>query len=161
MSNSANGRTRFRIDRWIRATPKAAFDAWTTPSELGWFFNPRMPRPDAPIEVDLTVGGAWRQMMVIDPETQYVTGGVYLEIVPAERLVFAWGAVDGWPQLNLARLDDAPRVSVLFRPERDGTRMVLDVDVPDSLAGDAGLSQLLQAVETGWRDTIERCIAEC
>ena len=160
MSAPKAGRQQFQLERWIRAAPQAVFDAWTTASRLGWFFNPRMPRPDAPIEVDLRVGGVWRQMMVIDAETQYVTGGVYLEIVPGRRLVFAWGAVDGWPRLDLDRLDHAPRVSVTFQPERDGTRMTLDVDVPDSLASDQALAHMMQAVQSGWRDTIERCLAE-
>ena len=45
-------------------------------------------RPTArkPITVDLRVGGAWRQQMVINAETQYFTGGVYREIVPNERV---------------------------------------------------------------------------
>ena len=52
-------------------------------------------------------------------DTTYFTGGVYREIVPDEKLVFAWGATDGWPQLDLERLDDSPLVTVtLSQPRR-------------------------------------------
>ena len=36
----------------------------------------------------MRVGGAWRQQMIIDESTAYVTSGVYREIVPDEKLVF-------------------------------------------------------------------------
>ena len=47
--------------------------------------------------------------MVIDRRPVYQTGGVYLEIVPDQQLVFAWGATDGWPALDADRLETARR----------------------------------------------------
>jgi uncharacterized protein YndB with AHSA1/START domain len=37
--------------------------------------------------VDLRVGGAWRLKMVIDDDSEHFTGGMYLDIVPEEKLV--------------------------------------------------------------------------
>jgi uncharacterized protein YndB with AHSA1/START domain len=69
---------------WTFAAPPAkVFRAWTDPDRLGWFYNDAQPIPDEPIEVDLRVGGVWRQLMVISEKTSYFTGGVYREIVPA------------------------------------------------------------------------------
>ena len=45
--------------------------------------------------------------MVIDESTNFVTGGIYREIVEDERLVFTWGATDGWPKIDPERLDEA------------------------------------------------------
>ena len=59
--------------------------------------------------------------MVIDRSTVYFTGGVYREIVPDEKLVFAWGATDGWPKLDPDRLDDSPQVTVTL-PRSTGAR---------------------------------------
>lgn len=157
MNPSRPGRTRFRLDWQIRAAPEQVYAAWTVPSQLDWFFNDAMPRPDEPIEVDLRVGGAWRQMMVIDAENRYVTGGIYREIVPNEKIVFAWGAVDGWPRISLDRLDDAPSVTVMFVPHDSGTLLVLDVDIPEGMAEEFARSGLLDAVREGWRDTAGRC----
>ena len=38
--------------------------------------------------------------MVISESTDYITGGVYREIVADEKLVFSWGASGGWPELD-------------------------------------------------------------
>ena len=80
----------FTLTRMLDAPPDVVFQAWTDPAHLDWFFNPDT-RPDAGTQVDLRVGGAWRQHMVIDETTQYMTGGVYTEIVPNRKLVFALG----------------------------------------------------------------------
>jgi uncharacterized protein YndB with AHSA1/START domain len=154
------GRTQFQLDWRIRATPARVFAAWTRAAELGWFFNERMPRPDEPIQLDLRVGGAWRQVMVIDQETRYVTGGIYLEIVPDKKLVFAWGAVDGWPRISCDRLDEAPRVTVQFKPSGGGTLLILDVDIPESMSKELARERLLGAVQEGWKSTVERCVRQ-
>ena len=71
-----------------------------------------MPLPSEPIDVDLRVGGAWRVKMVMNENLQYFTGGIYREIVPGEKLVFTWGAVDGWPEIDSDHLDDCPLVTL-------------------------------------------------
>ena len=60
--------------------------------------------------------------MVIDESTAYTTGGVYREIVPGEKLVFSWGATDGWPELDPERLDESPLVTVRLPSGRRAAR---------------------------------------
>ena len=72
----------FTIVRTIDATPEQVFSAWTEPAKLGWFFAEPEAENEAP-EVDLRVGGAWRQLMVIDEDDSYVTGGIYRDIESA------------------------------------------------------------------------------
>ena len=150
---------RLRFDWFIKASPEKVFRAWTDPAELGWFFNDTMPRPDEPIEVDLRPGGVWRQVMVIDADKRYVTGGIYREIVPGNRLVFAWGAVGGWPDIALDRLDDSPEVTVLFEPRDGGTALTVDVVLPASLTEQAAREGWARALESGWRLTVDRLAA--
>lgn len=107
----------------------------------------------------MRVGGLWRQRMVIDQETAYFTGGVYREIVPDEKLVFAWGATDGWPQLELDRLDDSPLVTVTFEQIDDRTALTVHVEVPSGLPDD-GLPGWWSMARDGWRDTVDRLAAE-
>ena len=68
----------FTITRLLDAPPALVFRAWTDPDHLGWFFSGHG-EPEAP-QVDLRVGGAWRQTMIIGDDDRYVTGGVYREI---------------------------------------------------------------------------------
>jgi len=146
----------FTITRWFDATRSAVFRAWTVPAELEWYLNPEQPRPSQPIEVDLRVGGAWRVPMVINADLDYITGGIYLEIVPDERLVFAWGAVDGWPKLDPEDLSDAP-VATLQLVDRDGgTDAALTVRLPEHLSAPEVRRWLDLGIREGWTDTFER-----
>ena len=141
---------------WTLDSPRAeVFRAWTDPVHLLWFYNNRNPIPSEPIELDLRVGGAWRQQMVIDESTAYVTGGVYREIVPDEKLVFAWGATDGWPKLDPDQLDDSPLVTMTLNEVDGRTEMTVHVELPASLPDD-GVPEWWPMVSDGWRDTIDR-----
>lgn len=140
--------------------PRAdVYRAWTVPSELEWFLNPDQPRPDQPITVDLRVGGAWTVPMVVDADTSYTTGGIYLELVPDERIVFAWGAEDGWPKLDRAHLTAGP-VAVLTFEDLDGDpkacratmTLALPVEMPEPEVGE----WLAKGIGNGWRMTVER-----
>ena len=140
--------------------PRAAvFRAWTVPSELGWFLNPEQPRPDQPIEVDLRVGGAWTVPMVIDADTSYTTGGIYLEIVPDERIVFAWGAEDGWPKLDRADLTAGPIATLEFEDlEADpaASRATMTLSLPETMGEPEVREWLAKGIGNGWRATVER-----
>jgi len=142
----------FTLHRSVAAPPAEVFRAWTEPGRLDWFFSGEG-SPGEP-EVDLRVGGAWRQLMIIADDEQYVTGGVYREIVPGERLVFTWGAEGGWPEPG----DDAPVVTVVFAPEGEGTDMALTHTFPDHLSDEAVNDQLATGMEAGWGMTVDRLV---
>jgi len=109
-----------------------------------------------PIEVDLRVGGAWRQTMVDDDDTRYVTGGVYREIVPPERIVFSWGATDGWPRIDPERPEEAPVVTVAFNEVDGKTEMVFHLALPEGLSDDEARQWIERGIRRGWGDTIGR-----
>jgi len=159
MTTTDDTRRVFTLHWSLDATPEQAFEAWTDPERLGWYFNDHQPIPDEPIELDLRVGGVWRQKMVIDEETSFFTGGVYREIVPGERLVFAWGATDGWPKVDPANLDDAPQVTVAFSQDGERTEMMLHVEFPIRFSEDEVREWIAMGVENGWRDTVDRLAA--
>jgi len=148
----------FTLTWTLDAPPAEVFRAWTDPGHLDWYYNPEQPIPDEPIELDLRVGGEWRQRMVIDEETNYMTGGIYREIVPDERLVFAWGATDGWPQLDPDRLDDSPQVTVTFEQTDSHTELTVHVALPATLPAD-GVPGWWGYVEQGMRETVDRLAA--
>jgi uncharacterized protein YndB with AHSA1/START domain len=94
--------------------------------------------------------------MVIDADTDYMTGGIYLEIVPDEKLVFAWGAVDGWPKLDVDDLEAGP-LAVLDLVDRDGgTEAVLTVRLPAHLSAPEVRHWLDLGIRDGWNQTFER-----
>lgn len=146
----------FTLTRVLPGTRQAVFAAWTDPQHLAWFYNPVMPTPTDPIEVDLRVGGRWRQQMVVDEDLQYPTGGVYLEIVTDERLVFRWGAVGGWPELAGDQERDAPVVRVILSDAEHGTRLELHVGFADHLSDEEVRELIDGGTRAGWSATIDR-----
>jgi uncharacterized protein YndB with AHSA1/START domain len=144
----------FTLTRMLDAPPDVVFRAWTDPAHLDWFFNPDT-RPDAATRVDLRVGGAWRQHMVIDDKTQYMTGGVYKEIVPNRKLVFAWGASGGWPNLDEGA---GPLVTVELTPEGNQTRMDFKLQLPDQLSDAEAKAWMAKGIDKGWAATVERLV---
>ena len=146
----------FTLTWTLDASTADVFRAWTDPDHLEWYYNDTQPIPSEPIELDLRVGGVWRQTMVIDASTAFVTGGVYREIVPDEKLVFAWGATDGWPRLDLDRLDDSPLVTVVFRRVDGRTELTVHVELPAGLPADQVREWWSLGVRDGWRDTVDR-----
>ncbi|MGC5172401.1 SRPBCC family protein [Microbacterium sp. DT81.1] len=144
------------IRRHFDAPPSAVFRAWTDPDHLGWFLNPEQPRPEQPIEVDLRVGGAWRVPMVIDAQTAYTTGGIYLELERDRRIVFAWGAVDGWPELDPEDLGAGPVGTVELVDAGGGTDATFSLTLPDHLSEAAAQRWLDLGIREGWTMTIAR-----
>lgn len=148
----------FTLTRLLDVPREVVFAAWTDPAHLGWFFNPDNPTT-VPIELDLRVGGAWRQKMVIDEDTQYFTGGIYREISPFERLSFFFGAVGGWPDVDPQRLDDALLVTIDLATVGAGTEMTLTLDLPDHLSEEKVREWLATGMRVGWGQTIDRLAA--
>jgi len=148
----------FTIVRNIPAPPAEVFRAWTEPDRLGWFANPDA--ESEPATVDLRVGGEWRILMVIDEELTYYTGGVYRDIAPAEGLVFHWGAVGGWPEIDLDDLDAAPLVTVGLDKAAEGTELTFTVALPAALTDEEVEAELATGMQQGWAATLDRLVAQ-
>lgn len=143
------------IVRRFDAPRDVVFRAWTDPTWLGWFAGPNSPQ-DNPITVDLRVGGAWRLLMVEDEERSYVTGGVYREIVRPERLVFSWGAVDGWPRLDPDRPGDTPLITVTLEDRDGGTEMTFRIELADHLTDEEVRGWFEMGIRDGATQTLDR-----
>ncbi|MET0932580.1 MAG: SRPBCC domain-containing protein [Mycetocola sp.] len=148
----------FTLTRVLDAPQDSVFRSWTDPAHLHWFFNPAQSTPFEPIEVDLAVGGAWRQRMVIDAATSYMTGGIYREITRPGRLAFYWGAVGGWPEIDRARLDDAPLATVVLGARGAQTDMVFTLALPDSWPADRVRLWETDGPHDGWSQTLDRLV---
>lgn len=140
----------------VLPTPRAAvWAAWTEPEKLRWFAGVE-PGVDFEPSVDLRVGGAWRVHLYQPDGVDYFTGGIYREIVPGERLVFAWGAVGGWPELDPSRVDEVPVVTIELADGADGTVMTTSFGFADTLPDADVVKWFDLGIRAGWSDTIDR-----
>lgn len=144
----------FTIVRHFDAPRELVFRAWTEPEHLHWFAGSAP--AEIPTTVDLRIGGAWRFHMIENADRSYVTGGIYREIAPPERLVFTHGAIDGWPPIDMDRLDDAPLVTIHFHEVDGGTDMEFHVSFARDLTEEQVRTWLETGMIDGWTQTLER-----
>lgn len=77
------------------AVPRAlVWECWTRPEHIPHFFVPAPHRVDA-VDIDLRVGGRFDTRFEVVGQMMD-NRGVYLEIVPQEKLVFTDSYTEGW-----------------------------------------------------------------
>jgi uncharacterized protein YndB with AHSA1/START domain len=121
----------FTLVRTFEATPEETWKAWTdADSAAHWWHPSATSTPRETVEIDARVGGRYIYTMVNDATgDKVITGGVYREVAPFERLVFTWGHPNGDP-------DDTPIVTITLEPDHKGTRMTFDLRGVDGTKGD-------------------------
>lgn len=83
------------LTRLIDAPPAVVYRAWTEPALLVQWFTPR-PWTTPVVETDVRPGGASFILMRGPDGTEHACHGVYLEVVPNERLVFTDAYSRAW-----------------------------------------------------------------
>jgi len=131
------------ITRLFDAPRELVFRMWTDPEHLAKWWGPTgFTAPS--VEVDVTEGGAWRTCMRDSADgAEYWSSGVYLEVVPPEKLVFSfrWDPREGQP-------DEDTLVTVTFA-DRDGkTELTFH---QSGFVTDASRDGHLD----GWRETLD------
>jgi len=79
--------------------------------------------------------------------------------VPVEKLVFVWGAVGGWPEIDPARPDAGLVATVELAEAGEKTEMVFRLDFPDGASDEEVRKLLAGGIREGWGDTIDRLVA--
>ena len=133
----------FTLVRTFDAIPEDVWQAWTDPDLAAqWWHGRGGSTPRESVEIDARVGGRYIYTMVNDATgDKVVTGGIYREVVPFERLVFTWGYPDGDP-------DDQPVVTISLEPDGERTRMTFDLRGVEGTKGDGFFYD-------GWEQTLD------
>lgn len=77
------------------AVPRAlVWECWTDPKHIPHFFVPA-PHKVATVDLDVRVGGRFNTTFDVDGKLME-NRGVYLEVVPGEKLVFTDAYTEGW-----------------------------------------------------------------
>jgi len=83
------------LTRIIDAPAEKVFRAWTEPELLKQWFTPS-PWTASKVENDVRVGGSSLVVMRSPEGAEFPNRGVYLEVVPNQRLVFTDAYVKAW-----------------------------------------------------------------
>jgi uncharacterized protein YndB with AHSA1/START domain len=82
------------LTREVNAPREVLFTCWTTPEHLVHWFVPK-PHKVTACELDVRPGGACNSTFDVDGNV-HVNNGVYLEVIPNEKLVFTDTYTAGW-----------------------------------------------------------------
>jgi uncharacterized protein YndB with AHSA1/START domain len=114
------------IERTFSAPPDRVFHAWTDPATLAKWWGPEgFTTPE--YRMDIRPGGQYRTTMVGPAGESHTCSGLYLEVVPAKRLVFTWA----WEENG--KRGHETEVTVTFEPAAGGTKMRFVQAVFDSV----------------------------
>jgi uncharacterized protein YndB with AHSA1/START domain len=100
------------LTRHIEAPREKVFKAWTTPELLTQWFAPK-PWSTPHAELDVRPGGANSIVMRGPDGADFPNRGVYLEVVPNERLVFTDAYTEAW------KPSDKPFMTVVLTFEEE------------------------------------------
>lgn len=86
--------TDLSFTRTLQVPRKLIWECWTQPEHIPHFFVPA-PHMVTAVDIDLRVGGRFNTTFDVDGQV-HENNGVYLEIVPEEKLVFTDAYAEGW-----------------------------------------------------------------
>jgi uncharacterized protein YndB with AHSA1/START domain len=86
--------TDLSFTRHLAVPRQTVWDCWTDPRHIPHFFVPK-PHKVTAVEIDLRIGGRFSTRFDVEG-TVMDNHGVYLEIIPGEKLVFTDTYTEGW-----------------------------------------------------------------
>jgi uncharacterized protein YndB with AHSA1/START domain len=110
--------TDLHFTRRLAAPRPLIWDCWTMPRHIPHFFIPAPHRVTA-VDIDLRVGGRFNTTFDVEGHVMD-NKGVYLEVVPQEKLVFTDAYTEGWKpapepfMTAILLLADAPEGGTLY-----------------------------------------------
>jgi len=104
------------LKRRLNAPPEKVFAAWTEPKKIVKWFGPDV-GPVKQASADVRVGGRYAVEFRTEDGEQHHVSGVYREVVPNQKLVFAWA----WRTMP----ERESLVTVLIKPDGRGSILTL------------------------------------
>ena len=75
------------IERTFNAPLALVWEAWTQPEHIASWWAPNGMKLDI-VEHNFSVGGKWKFSMPMPDGNEFISEGVYTEIIPQEKIVF-------------------------------------------------------------------------
>ncbi|MFA5582082.1 MAG: SRPBCC family protein [Paracoccaceae bacterium] len=94
MTPELDPKTDLSFTRTLAVPRQLLWECWTKPEHIPHFFAPA-PHEVSAVEIDLRPGGRFYATFLVEGEAME-NNGVYLEVVPGEKLVFTDSYTEGW-----------------------------------------------------------------
>jgi uncharacterized protein YndB with AHSA1/START domain len=137
------------ITRHFDAPRRLVYRAWTEPELVKRWWHANRGKVTL-VEIDLHVGGKWRQVMVADDGMEVGFHGEYREIVPDERIV-ATEVYEGLPA-GVSE-EEGATVNTVTLDESDGrTTLTLLIQAANKVSRDGIIAS---GMESGLQDALD------
>jgi uncharacterized protein YndB with AHSA1/START domain len=137
------------ITREFDAPRHLVYRAWTTPELVECWWHANRGRVTL-VEIDLRVGGRWRQVMVADDGMEVGFHGEYREVVENERIV-STETYEGLPE-GVSEADGTTLNTATFDDLDGRTKLTLLIRAPNRIARDAIIES---GMEDGLQDALD------
>ena len=117
------------IVREFAAPRPLVWDVWTRPEHIARWWGPRGFTTTV-TAMDLQPGGKWRYVMHGPDGSDYPVHGVFLEVVPPERIVTTDEFDDGWTPPQPIDLPKGIMATAVFAEVGPKTRLTLTIAHP-------------------------------
>jgi uncharacterized protein YndB with AHSA1/START domain len=138
------------ISRLIDAPRELVFKAFTDPEHLAQFWGPKG-FSTARCSIDLRVGGEFRVDLRGPDGVSYPCTGIYRDITPPERIVYAGTASDDNP--CSAGLPARSLVTMTFAAVDGKTKITIHTRLQSAADRDAAIRG---GFKSGWNDSLDR-----
>jgi len=138
------------VTRTLDATPETVYKAWTDPEQMARWWGPNC-FTNPVCELDVRPGGTWRIVMRAPDGVEYECGGIYREVVAAQRLVFTNNAFDSEGKVLLEGV-----TSVTFTAQGAKTKLTVETHMVGKVSYAA---QMLAGMDAGWNQSLDRLTA--
>jgi uncharacterized protein YndB with AHSA1/START domain len=117
--NDATNRT-LTLKRTFNAPIKLVWEAWTKPEHVAQWWGPKGMKINI-VEHDFSVGGKWKYVMPMPDGTEFISEGVYSEIIAFEKIVTT---------ANFRPMTEGVEIQVTFKENGDQTDFTFSVVHP-------------------------------
>lgn len=115
-SNDLNNRT-LTLKRTLNAPVKLVWDAWTQSEHIALWWGPKGMKTEV-ITHDFRVGGTWKYSMAMPDGSEFISEGVYQEIVEFQKII---SAADFKP------MTEGVEIQAFFEADGDQTHFTFQV----------------------------------
>jgi uncharacterized protein YndB with AHSA1/START domain len=141
-SNDLKDRT-VTIEKTLNAPIKLVWEAWTQPEHIIQWWGPKGMDTKV-IAHDFTVGGQWKYTMLMPDGNEFVTDGVYTEIVALERICST---------ANFKPMTEGIEIQALFAADGAQTKFTFNIIHPTVAYCK---QQTAMGILNGWGSVFER-----
>lgn len=131
------------LKRSFNAPIKLVWEAWTQSEHIAQWWGPEGMETKV-IEHNFSVGGKWKYIMIMPDGNEFISDGVYVEIIPFEKITSS---------ANFKPMTEGVEIQALFKAEGDTTHFIFNIVHPTE---EYRIQQEKMGIYNGWGSVFER-----